>query len=152
MGVKNQTTLKAGDNLPARGKSNKTRILEAMRALSFEGLTDSSTKDECEIAFFKAVVKKAADGDDKDSAQMVKVLADKGWASVKPMMETVAFEYPEDGTITERSNSVLKAVADGLLAPDVGLSLLSGMEKASTIEANSELKDRIEKLEALING
>tara|TARA_R110000851_G_scaffold332318_1_gene508084 strand:- start:42 stop:497 length:456 start_codon:yes stop_codon:yes gene_type:complete len=150
--AKSSTTLGGGDNLPARGKSNKTRILEAMRAVAFEGLTGASTKEECEIAFFKSVVKRASNVDDKDSAQMIKVLADKGWASVKPVMDMVAFEYPENGTITQRANAILKAVADGLLAPDVGLSLLSGMEKASTIEANSELKDRIEKLEALING
>ena len=45
-----KTTLKKGDNLPARGRSVKTIILEAIRENSHLDLTPESTKDEAEKA------------------------------------------------------------------------------------------------------
>ena len=70
----NKTTLKPGDNLPPRGMSNKNRIIEAMKAESFEGLGKNSTRDECEIAFFRKVIRKANDIEDKDSGAMITLL------------------------------------------------------------------------------
>jgi hypothetical protein len=147
--AESNTTLKSGDNLPPRGKSNKNRILEAMRAESFEQLTESATRDECEIAFFRCIVKRAANPDDKDSAMMLKFLGDKGWSNLKPTFEIVSFALPEDGTAAEKMQSVVQAVADGVISIDVGQAMGHMIRDGVVIEEGTDLKNRIEQLELL---
>jgi hypothetical protein len=149
MGTTTKTSLKPGENLPPRGKSNKTRILEAMRAESFEELTESATKDECEIAFFRCIVKRAANPDDKDSAMMLKFLGDKGWSNLKPTLEIVSFEFPEKGTAAQKMQSVVQAVADGVISIDVGQAMGHMIRDTVVIEEGTDLKARIEQLELL---
>ena len=48
-----KTTLKKGDNLPARGKSKKNLILDMLRAKAMLGLKAKSTNGQAEQAFFE---------------------------------------------------------------------------------------------------
>lgn len=146
---RSSTTLEAGGNLPGRGKSNKNRILEAMRKESFGGLTDESTKDECEIAFYSCIVKRAANIEDKDSAMMLKFLGDKGWSNLKPTLEIVSFDFPSKGTAAQKMQSVVQAVADGIISIDVGQAMGHMIRDTVVIEEGTDLKARIEQLELL---
>ena len=149
MGINTKTTLKPGDNLPARGKSNKTRILEAMRAESFEELTESAPKDECEIAFYRCIVKRASNPDDKDSAMMLKFLGDKGWSNLKPTLEPVQFDFPDNGTAAQKMESVVLAISEGVISVDIGQIIVGIIKDTVIIEEGTDLKVRIEALEDL---
>lgn len=158
MGKSNHTTLKKGDNLPPRGKSNKTRILDAIRSESVKSLlrlNGEPSRDQAEEAFFAFVARRALNLDDKDSSQLLKVLADKGWGNAKPVMDTVEFEFPADGTPSQRAFAVVEAISSGGLSPDLGAMIVGIIKDAIVIEESTELKARIEGLEktlGLSNG
>lgn len=148
---KSSTTLKAGDNLPPRGRSNKTKILEALKAESFEGLADDSTKDQAEVAWFRHIVKRARNPDDKDSGMLLKWLGDKGWSSVKPMTEIVQFDFPENASEADKANAILLAVTKGLISVDHGQGLSKILDTVKDAEMLTTIKERLEILEKALN-
>lgn len=146
-----KTTLKPGDNLPPRGQSNKTRILEACRLESFEDLTEDSTKDEAEIAFFRHVVRRAKAGEaDKDSGMLLKLLVDKGWASLKPVMGAVEFEFDPEADEATQAKQILSALSRGHITPDVAQMIVGMMASMLKVEEVTGLKERVERMEQLL--
>jgi len=158
MGGITSTTLKKGDNLPGRGKSNKTRILDALRSESVKdllGLPGTPTRDQAEEAYFSRVAERALNDADPNSAMLLKVLMDKGWSSPKPTLDPVEFEFPKNGTPADKSFAIVEAIAKKAIAPDVGQILINIIKDAVVIEESTELKARIEELEkslGLSNG
>lgn len=146
------TTLKKGDNLPARGRSVKTIILEAIRENSHLDLTPESTKDEAEKAFFNHVAKSAFDLEDSNRGTCLTLLGNKGWPNLKPSNETVNFHFEPDSLPHIQAAQVLKAVSDGDLQPDIGNTFIQSIKAMIDIEEYTDLKERIEKLEAALNG
>jgi len=147
-----KTTLKPGDNLPARGRSNKTIILEAMREASLLGLIDGSSKDDAEKAFFTMVLNLAITPEDPNRGMCIKLLADKGWASLKPSSECVEFEFDHEADVHIQAAQLVKAISTGNLAPDIGNTLIQSIRAMMGIEADTIIKDRIDKIEAVLNG
>lgn len=151
--AKTKTSLKAGDNLPPRGKSNRTRILDAIRSESVKSLlhlNGEPSRDQAEEAFFSHIAKRALDFDDKDSGQLLKVLADKGWGSAKPVMDAVSFEFPVDGTPAERAFAVVEAISNGSLSPDVGSMIVGIVKDAIVIEESTVLKAQLEEIRKVL--
>jgi hypothetical protein len=150
--AKTKTTLKAGDNLPARGMSNKNRILDAMRLESFEGLTKSSTRDECEVAYFRCIIKKAKDMDDKDSGMMLKLLGDKGWSSMKPTLGNVEFDFDVMATPSKQASQVMAAAAKGDIAPDIANLFVSSIASMLKIEEVTSLREEVDEIKAILKA
>ncbi len=146
------STLKKGDNLPARGRSNKTIILEAMREASLLELADDSSKDDAEKAFFTMVLNLAVTPDDPNRGMCIKLLADKGWASLKPSSECVEFEFDHEADAHVQAAQLVKAISTGNLAPDIGSTLIQSIRAMMGIEADTIIKERIDKLEETLNG
>lgn len=145
-----KTTLKPGDNLPARGRSNKTIILEAIRESSMLDLTDDSTKDDAEKAFFKHVAVSAFNPEDKDRGMCLKLLGDKGWASLKPTSNMIEFDFDVDAEPHVQGAQILKGMADGKIPPDLAGVLIQSIKAMVDIEEFTNLKSRILALEKLI--
>ena len=141
---KSSTTLKPGETLPQRGRGTKGIIMDAMRAESFEMLTKDSTNDDAEVAYFRCIVKRAKNSEDKDSAMLLKFLGDKGWSNVKPTMSAVEFDFPMDGTPAERAFAVVEAISKGSLTPDVGSMIVGIVKDAIIIEESTVLKEQLE--------
>lgn len=144
-------TLNPGDNLPARGKSNKTRVLNALRSESVKdllGLSGEPTKDQAEEAFFGRIAKRALNDDDPNSAMLLKVLVDKGWASPKSTLDPVEFSFPEDGTPAQKAFSVVDAISKGEVSPDVGQVIIGIIKDSVIIEEATDLKERLEEIES----
>lgn len=146
------TTLKKGDNLPARGRSNKTLILEMLREKSHLDLNANSTKDEAEKAFFNHVAKRAFNAEDQNSGMCLKLLGDKGWASVKPSSEMVNFSFSKDGEPFKQAAEVMFAASQGEIAPDIANTFIQSIKSMVDIEEYTNLKERIEKLEQALAG
>ena len=146
------TTLKKGDNLPARGRSAKTLILEMMREESLIGLNDGSTKEQCEKAFLKHIASRAFNAEDPASGMCLTLLTNKGWPNLKPSNETVEFEFDKEALPHIQASQVMYAAANGFIPPDIANTFIQSIKAMIDIEEYTNLKDRIEKLEAALNG
>lgn len=147
-----KTTLKKGDNLPARGKSKKNIVLEALKAKGVLGLKSNSTNEKAEAAFFGEIVTVALNPEDSSRAMCLKLLADKGWASIKPSSEKVVFPFTKDAPPHVQAAQVMDAVSQGLIPPDIGSTFVQSIKNMIDIEEYTSLKERIEKLEGLLNA
>lgn len=125
-----------------RGRSNRSKVLDGIKAAIL-----CDTKEKAEAEYFRHIALRAFNADDKDSPMLLKLLGDKGWGSAKPVMDTVSFEFPENGTPAERAFAVVEAISSGTLSPDVGAMIVGIVKDAIVIEESTELKARIEGLE-----
>lgn len=150
--AESKTTLKPGDKLPPRGRSFKTLLLEVLREESMIGLGADSTKEEAAKSFIKHIAKRAISEGDPNSAMLLKELLVRTYPGLKSTLDKFIFDFPESGTDVSKSNAILKAVSDGNLPPDVGQLLVGIIKDGSIIEANTDLKERIEKLEVLFKS
>lgn len=150
--AKSPTTLKKGDNLPPRGRSNKTLIIEAIREASLIGLNEKSTNEQCEKAFFKHVAVSAFNLEDQNRGMCLKLLADKGWSSIKPTNDLVTFEFDEEARPYVQASQVMTAAAKGVIPTDIANTFIQSIKAMIDIEEYTDLKERIEKLEAALNG
>ncbi len=148
---KTKTSLKPGERLPLRGRAFKTILFDVMRETSQLGLTPESTKDDAEKAFITHAAGRAFDPTDTASSTILNEFMKRTFPPLKPTGEAVKFNFPLDGTATERTASVLKAVSDGEIPVDVGQTIIGIIKDSVIIEEGTDLKERIAKLEALIN-
>lgn len=147
---KSSTTLKKGDNLPARGKAKRTLILEAIREQSLIDSTPDSTQEETERLFFGHIAKRALNPEDPNSSVLIKTLMDKGWASVKPSMELVEYSYDPNSTLSDQASQIMGAVSKRELAPDVANMLIGAIASMLKIEEITKIKDEIEEIKRLM--
>lgn len=139
-------------DMPARGRGKRNIILAAMEKTALLNVPINATKDKIEEAWFEHLVKVALDSEDKDSGLCLRLLTERGWSALKPSSDCVQFEFDKDATPTRQACQVMDAVAGGIIPPDLGISFVSGIRSMVDIETNTEIKDRLEKLEAMING
>ena len=81
---------------------------------------------------------------------VLKWLFDRIIPPIKPCSQIVKFTLPK-GDITKQAKSILTAVSQGLLAPDIGQSLLSSLISVGKIQEMENLESRLIELEDLIN-
>ena len=139
-------------DMPARGKSKKNLILDMLKARSMLSLTEESTNDEAEQAFFHHVATSAFSLEDQNRGMCLKLLADKGWASVKPSSELIEFEFDDKAEPHIQAAQVMSAAAQGLIPPDIANTFIQSIKSMIDIEEFTNLKERIERLEAALSG
>lgn len=139
------------DRMPGRGRSNKSLILEALRRESFENLTENSSNEESTVAFFQHIIRRAQSGEaDKDSGMLLKWLGDKGWASLKPVMGAVEFDFDVNATESEQAKQILKAASEGHITPDVAQMFVNMMTGMLKIEEVTEIKQQLSELQEVV--
>jgi len=146
------TTLKIGDNLPPRGKSKRTLILEAIKASSLMDTSPDCTQEEAEMAFFVHIARQASNLSSEHFGMCLKLLADKGWSNVKPTMDYVRFDFDDNLTPSQQAAQVMKAASNGEIAPDVAKMFVDSITSMLKIAEVTELQDRINALERAMNG
>jgi len=128
------------DNQPkkGRGKSERTKILEAMKR-------QSKTED----GFYDELVTRAFNPDDNFTFKEV-------LARMSPIPKAVApvykFDLPNKAKPHEKADYVLTAIANGDLPSDIGNICIQAIKAMIDIEEYTDLKDRIIKLEETLNG
>lgn len=135
-----------------RGKAKKTLILNAIKKASLMGTNPDSTRDEAEEAFFVHVATQAANLTGEHFGLCLKILADKGWSSVKPTMEHVEFEFNAEATPANQAAQVMKAASHGLIAPDIANMFISSIASMLKIDEVTELQARLEAIEKVLGG
>ena len=157
--AKTKTTLtpETRKELPARGMSKRTIILDAIRENALMGVKEDPSKSEhenravAEKAFFSHLLTKAASPDDKDSGLCLRLLTERCWSALKPSSELVQFEFSKDAPPHIQAAQVMEAIANGILQPDIGAMFVGGIKSMIDIETNTEIKERLEKIEAALN-
>ena len=140
------------DNQPKerkpRGKGKKSLMLDAIRA---------NCKTGKESEFLENVVKASigdplADPPVPPNIQLMSLVLQRVEAPLKSTVQLTEFDFPEDGTPAEKTISIISSISQGLMPVDVGQSLIGIIKDSVIIEESTELKHRIEALEALVNG
>ena len=137
---------------PARGKSFLTKVLDTMQANAIAGAAPSMNKEQVESIYINQFITRAFNPDDPASSALMGRLLDKSYKSLKPVMEEVRFTLPATAkTPTQKAQAILKAISNGDIPPDVGVMLISAAKSLIDIEMATDIKERLDKLEAM-NG
>lgn len=128
-----------------RGKGKKVLMIDAIR---------STCGDEKE--FLERVVKAAmgdplADPVILPNAQLLTLVLQRIEAPLKSTAPLIEFDFPENGTPTEKALSIVESISDGILPMDIGQGLIGIIKDSVIIEEGTDLKKRIEKIEEMIN-
>lgn len=68
--------------------------------------------------------------------------------AIKPQAERVAFDFDPTAPVPQQIEAVLAAIAAGVLAPDVGQTIISALGTLADARATADLEARIITLEA----
>ena len=120
-----------------RGKSQRTKILEAMERMG-----------KTEEGFYDLLVEKAHNPEDNFSfTELLKRIS----PIPKQVAPPIKFELNKKGTIAEKSEQILEAIADGAIPPDIGNQLIVSMSAIMNIKDKTEFEDRLKALEDASN-
>jgi len=134
-----------------RGRSFKSKLMEAIKKECLNDCDDSTSDKTAEEKFLSHVAKRAFNPDDPASGTLIKELLAKSYASIKPTLEKVEFEFDATKPAHEQSAQILQAAANGDIPPDVATIFIQAVKSNIDIEESTELKERIEKLEKLLD-
>lgn len=150
MGVKTKTSFDK-DRQPTkrtpRGKATKTIILDAIREASIDGLPKDAPKEKVEKEFFKHVALAAFNPEDNNRGMCLKLLADKGWASIKPSNELVTFDFDSKADLHVQASQVLDAVAGGQLPSDIASNFINSISSMLKIQELTDFEERLKAIE-----
>ena len=137
------------DNSPPKGSPNWKKGMKSPNPAGRpKGIDDRRTKMTQTIledvtAILRVVKENALNGDTAAAA----LLLSKVMPSLRSQAERVEFEYDATAPISKQVESVLDAVAKGLVAPDVAKAIVETIGTLSQIRATEELEARIAALE-----
>ena len=121
-----------------RGKSERTKILDAMRRAG-----------HTEDGFYDLLMTKAFNPEDNFT---FKELLNRMSPIAKAVSPTIKFNLPEDAPPHKKADYVLIGIAKGEIPPDIGAICIQAIKAMIDIEEYTDLKERIEKIEAALNG
>lgn len=123
-------------NKPGKGKSERTKILEAMERAG-----------KTEEGFYDLLVKQATNKKSIKDAFAFKELLLRLSPVPKQVHELVNFTFPEKAKPHEQAAAVLSAIATGMIPSDVGNLFIQSIKSMIDIEEYTSLKTRIEDIE-----
>jgi hypothetical protein len=140
MGKKTKTSFseeKQPSRRRGRGPSGKTKILDALKRIA-----------KSEEDFYDMLLTRAFDPDDSIGVKEVLTRLSPVRKAVLPSVE---FDFDESAPIPDQIASIIKATASGEIPPDISSIFIQSIKNACDIEAATDLKARIEQLEAQLN-
>ena len=103
-----------------------------------------------------------AEGDDEQIAKLILERARKGeWGPMrfvlerlepKPRARPIALDFPEDASIGELHEIVLRAMADGEISPDEALQITRLLDKVETHRNHAEVRGALQRAKAARAG
>ena len=116
-----------------RGKSERTKILEAM-----------SRAGKTEEGFYDELVARAENPDDNFT---FKELMSRLSPIPKAVAPTIKFDLDENGTISEKAEQIIVGISKGNIPPDLGNQLIVSMSSLMNIKEKTEVEDRLKAIE-----
>lgn len=143
----NQITSDKRAQMPPRGRNKRTLILEAIKEESLLMANPDMDNSEVEKCFFKHVAKQAANPESEHFGLCLKLLADRGWAALKPSSEMIEWTHDTAASIPDQASQIMTGISKSKIPPDVGISLITAMASVLKIEEVTEIKDRLSEME-----
>lgn len=109
-------------------------------------------RGESEETFISYAIGRAIDKDDKQSGLLLKELITRLAPIHKASAEPVKFDYPEDGTDTEKIDAIIKATSDGEIPPDLAKTIVDMIATRLDVLDRTELIKRLEKIEQALSA
>lgn len=136
---KNETTFTEDKQpLKRRGKSERTKILEAMER-----------KEKTEDGFYDLLVQRAFNPEDQFGfGEMLKRIS----PIPKQVAPNISFDFDKKLKPHDQAAQVMNAIATSKIPPDLGVLFVHAIKSMIDIEEYTDLKERIEKLEVVLNG
>lgn len=130
---KTTLTSESRKKMKGRGKSDRNKILDAMKR---EGKTEDG--------FYDLLVEKAFNAEDNFTFnELLKRLSPIA-KSVAPM---ITFEFPAGEKPHIQAAAVIKGISDGNVPPDMGSLLIASIQSMLKIQEVTDLEDRIKVIE-----
>jgi len=131
---KNETSF-SEDKQPTkrRGKSERTKILEAM-----------SRQSKTEEEFYDLLITRAFNPEDQFGyGEMLKRIS----PIPKQVSPSIKFDFDKDLKPHQQAAQIMDAISDGEVPPDLGVLFVQAIKSMIDIEEYTDLKDRIESIE-----
>lgn len=122
-----------------RGKGWRTKILEALQE-------EGKTEDD----FIRYVLSRAFNPDDPLSGKLLELVINRLSPMQKAVMPTYAFKWEDGLTPAQKVDRIIDAVANEELPADVAALLVGVIKDGLAILESTELCQRLEKLEQLL--
>lgn len=128
------------DNQPkkGRGKSERTKILDAMKR-------QSKTED----GFYDELIIRAFNPEDNFTFKEVLSRLSPIPKAVAPLVQ---FDFDPNTDLHKQSGQILKAVSDGELPPDLGGAIISGISSMVKIQEVTDIDKRLKEMEQQIDS
>ena len=123
--------------MPSPNKAGRPRGVLDRRTKVTQALMDDAPK----VA--RVVIDAALAGDVQAAGLVLSRVA----PALRAQTERVEFDFDASASVTEQAESVLQAIADGKVAPDVGKQILDGISTLYGIKQIAELETRLQALE-----
>jgi hypothetical protein len=131
-------TKKSRASMKGRGKSERTKILDAMKR---EGKTENG--------FYDLLIEKAFSAEDNFTFnELLKRLSPLPKA-VAPMIE---FKFPDKAVPHKQAIAVMKAISDGKIPPDMGTLFIASIQSMLKIQEVTDIDERLKKMEEQIES
>jgi len=132
----------SSDNQPkerkGRGKSERTKILDAMKRAG-----------QTEEGFYDLLMAKAFNPEDNFT---FKELLSRMSPTPKAVAPMVTFNFDSTANLHEQSGQVLEAISEGVLPPDIGSSILTGISSMVRVKEVTDIDERLKKMECQIDS
>lgn len=85
-------------------------------------------------------------------SQALNIWANRVIPVQRSMMEPVQFKLPKSGTVLEKTEAVMQAIATGKLPPDIGVSMIQALGTVARIVETDELAKELAELKQMLGG
>lgn len=94
-----------------------------------------------------AIIERLAHQAKEGDGVAARLLLERVYPAMKAVEQAQSIELPSEGTLTEKGNAVLSAVAAGDLAPSQGAALIGAIGSLARVAEIDELASRVAALE-----
>ena len=131
--TKTTMTKETRKRMPGRGKTERTKILDAMKRCG-----------KTENGFYDLLVKKGHDEEDSFTFKELLIRLSPIPKAVNPLYE---FPFDEKGSHHKQSLQIVKAISNGKIPSDIGHSLIATIASLLNIQEKTDFEERLKAIE-----
>lgn len=137
-------------NLPPRGRSKFSLLMDVIKENSMLDLAPSATQEEAQKAFMKHVASRALEPSDPVSGQLLSNLVSRCFPAIKPVLPECDIGFDDGDTMDQMAEKIMAASGSGAISPDIGAVLMGLLKDKAIISEKGEIMRRLEELEERI--
>lgn len=131
--TKTSITPEKRKRMPSRGKSERNKILDAMKRCG-----------KTEDGFYDMLITKSHNEDDAFTFKELLIRMSPVPKAVNPLYE---FPFDEKGSHHKQSLQIVKAISTGKIPSDIGYSIISTISSMLNIQEKTDFEERLKAIE-----